>query len=68
MILYRNDGLKRYVKSTREETDVSGWALYIGETKDGWYSGQGKSFMMDGRVFYGELDKNMMIKGKMSYL
>ena len=36
MIDYREDGLKRNVKSTREETDVTGWIYYIGETVDGW--------------------------------
>ena len=42
MILYNHDGNKSNVQSTKEKTDTSGWAYYIGETEDGWRIGQGK--------------------------
>ena len=67
MIRYYHDGNKSNVQSTKEDTDTSGWAWYIGETVDGWYTGQAKLFCNDGRVFNGEWEKNMR-KGEMSYV
>ena len=67
-ILYKPDGNKSNVQSTKEQIDTSGWALYIGETVDGLQAGQGKFFYDDGRVFNGEWEKSKMKKGEMSYL
>ena len=49
-------------------TDTSGWAYYIGEMKDGWRNGEGKTFMEDGRVFLGEWEMRLMKNGIIIYL
>lgn len=68
MIRYNDNENESNVQSTKEDTDTSGWAFYIGETVDAYYTGQGKWFHDDGRVFNGEWEKGSMKKGEMSYL
>ena len=59
-ILYNPDGNESNVQSHEEKTETSGWGKYIGQTEDGWRTGQGKYFFGDGRVFNGEWEKNKM--------
>ena len=66
--VYYRDDQESNVISINELTDTSGWAYYVGEMKDGWRNGEGKSFMEDGRVYLREWEMRLMKKGIMSYL
>ena len=65
---YNPDGFRDSVLTTKEKTDVKGWAYYVGDVIDGLRAGDGKCYFPDGRVFDGKWENKVMKKGKMSYL
>ena len=60
---YYPDGTKGKVNN-QEKQDVSGWAEYVGEWKQGVPNGQGNSYDNDdGQVNIGEYENSELIQG-----
>lgn len=66
--LYWADGTRGKVNK-QETQDISGWANYIGEWKEGKPKGQGTCYCKNGGVVQiGEWENNLLMEGQESYL
>ena len=63
---FSKDGATKYVTSTTEKQDVSGWSFYLGQTdNNGDRKGFGRSHMLNGNVFIGDHQGVYLNKGKL---
>ena len=66
---YNDEFAFEHVNTLNATQDVSGYAGYIGDFKDGlWHGQQGRFYFSDGRIYTGTWENDLMKTGTLSVL